>query len=128
MIRNSAHIAWRVASFPAMLLHELTHYLLALPWSEESVVVIGEGGQAVHAVDYRDDVPEWVPLLASLGPTVLGSVAGLYGLYRLFASPPGTVNQWLVAGALAAYWVIYVAPSGDDLDLYTNGDSNNGRH
>lgn len=128
MIRTLPQVVWRVASFPAMLLHELTHYLLALPWSDESVVVIGEGGQAVHAVDYRDDVPGWAPILASLGPTMLGALVGLIGLWRLVQTPPGSINEWLLAGAIASYWVIYVAPSGADLDFNTTQNTDNGRH
>lgn len=126
MIRALPQVAWRVASFPATLLHELTHYLLALPWSDESVVVIGEGGDALHAVDYRDDVPAWAPIVASLGPTMLGSLVGVIGLYRLLNSPPGGLNEWLLVGGLTAWWVIYVAPSGDDLDFHKTGESNDG--
>jgi hypothetical protein len=114
-----ATLAWRLASWPATLLHELTHLLLALPWTEESAIIVDDAGVA-HYCTWRDDAPTLGIVLASLGPTILGSVVGLIGLIQLVTAPPGTLNDWLIAGAIAGWWVIYAAPSSDDLDI--NGD------
>lgn len=107
---------WRLASWPATLLHELTHMLLALPWAEESAIIVD--GDVGHYVNWSPTAPQWAILLASLGPTLLGSLVGVVGLYQLVTSPPGTVAEWLLAGAIAGWWTIYAAPSGDDLDLH----------
>jgi hypothetical protein len=115
---------WRLASWPATLLHELTHMLLALPWAEESAIIVDDVGVA-HHVNWRQDTPMWAIVLASLGPTMLGSVVGLVGLIQLVTTPPGTVTEWLLAGAIAGWWTIYAAPSGDDLNIHRPDDRSN---
>jgi len=115
--RRVAHAIWRVVSLPAMLAHELTHLLLSLPWATESAIVIDDLG-AAHLVDWEPGTPRWAIVLASLGPTLLGSAVGLVGLWQLLQSPPGNLNQWLLAGAIAGWWTIYAAPSGTDLDIH----------
>lgn len=112
-----AHALWRIASLPATLAHELTHLLLALPWATESAIVIDDVG-AAHLVDWEPGTPRWAIVLASLGPTILGSIVGLVGLWLLVQSPPGTLNDWLLAGAIAGWWVIYASPSPADLDFH----------
>jgi len=111
--------AWRVGSLPATLLHELTHFVLGLPWADESAIV-ADGDGVVHGINWEPDTPQWAIVMCSLGPTILGSLVGAVGLWRLVVAPPGTTRTWLLAGALAAYWVIYVTPSGDDLDIHDN--------
>jgi hypothetical protein len=106
------------ASWPATLLHELTHFLLALPWADENAIIRDEGGVA-HYCSWGEDVSAWSVWLVSLGPTLLGSVVGVIGLWRLVSAPPGTAGEALVAAAIAGYWIIYVVPSGDDLDIQT---------
>jgi hypothetical protein len=101
---------------PATLAHEVTHWVVSLPWSEQSAVIHDETG-FVHGVEWRDETAAWVVILTSLAPTILGSAVGLVGLYRLFTVPPGNTRQWLITAAIAGWWVIYVCPSDDDLDF-----------
>lgn len=108
---------WRWASMPATLAHELTHFLLALPWAEESAIISDEEG-IIHGVTWTDDAPQWAIWLASLGPTFLGAVVGAVGLWQLASHPPASLNDWLLAATVAAYWVIYAAPSSDDLNIH----------
>lgn len=106
----------RLASWPATLAHELTHMFAALPWAKESAVIVDDRGPA-HYVTWRDETPRWAIWIASLAPTLLGSLVGVVGLARLAMTPPSTLNEWALAAAIAGYWIIYVAPSGDDLDI-----------
>ena len=115
-------VCWQLASLPPTLAHELTHWLVSLPWADESAVIHDEQG-FVHGVNWTDETPDWAIVLTSIAPLLLGSVVGLIGLWRLIAAPPGSPREWLVAGSLAGYWVIYVAPSGDDLNFQTGEGS-----
>jgi hypothetical protein len=101
---------------PATLAHELTHWLVSLPWAEQSGVCYTPAGFD-HVAEWGDDVPTWAIILTSIAPTLLGSLVGLIGLWRLFNAPPGSTRAWLVTGSIAGWWVIYVAPSADDLDF-----------
>lgn len=122
-IQTTAATLARAISWPATLAHELTHMLVALPWAVESAIIVDERGPA-HYVRWDDDTPAWAVWLASLAPTLLGSAVGLIGLLRLLTAPPATLNTWLLAGAIAGYWTIYVAPSHDDRDINPPGDTN----
>jgi hypothetical protein len=117
--QRTARKVWTAVSTPAMVLHELTHALVAQPWAERSAVVFDGASAAVH-IEWSDDPPAWGVTLAHLAPTLLGTLVGLIGLVQLATSPPTGLNQWLVAGAIAAYWTIYVAPSGDDRTVRTD--------
>jgi len=111
---------WRVASLPATLAHELTHMLLSVPWADETAVAWHRDGVACFTA-WSDEAPQWAIVLSSLGPTLIGSIAGIGGLWQLFTAPPETSSGLLTTAAIAAWWVIYVTPSGDDLDIYDNG-------
>jgi len=115
----------KAVSWPAMILHELTHMALALPWADESAIIVDETGPA-HHVNWADDTPLWAVALTSLGPTLLGSLVGLVGLWRLLTAPPASASDMLVAAAIAGYWVIYVAPSPADLDIQAPEQRNGG--
>jgi hypothetical protein len=112
-----ATVCWQLMSLPASMLHELTHFVLAQPWAEQSAIIWDDQG-LVHGVDWQPETPRWAIVLASLGPTILGSLVGLVGLWRLLTAPPATLNEWLIAGAIAGWWTIYASPSPDDLDIY----------
>jgi len=116
MIRNTCTRVSRIVSWPATLLHELTHMLLAVPWAAESAIIVDEDGPACY-VTWATSAPRWGIVLASLGPTLLGAIVGVLGLWQLATSPPGSLNQLLLSAGIAAYWVIYVAPSEDDLAI-----------
>jgi len=122
-LQSAGVVAWRLASLPATLAHELTHLLLGLPWAEQSAIIVDDQG-ICHGVDWSDETPQWAVVLSSLGPTLLGSLVGLIGLWRVLTVPPGSSRAWLLSAALAAYWVIYVMPSGDDLDIYDTEQTN----
>jgi hypothetical protein len=123
-LRTAASVWWRLLSLPATLAHELTHLLLALPWADESAIIFDGRGPA-HYVNWQDSVPRSAVVLASLGPTILGSVVGLVGLVLMLQDPPAG-RELVLAGGVAAWWVIYVSPSPDDLDLYSAQDNDNG--
>jgi hypothetical protein len=116
MLRTLTAACWAVASMPATLAHEVTHWLVSLPWSEQSAV-IHDGSGFVHGVEWSDETPAWAVVLTSIAPTILGSVVGCVGLYRLLTAPPPTTRAWLVSASIAGWWVIYVCPSADDLDF-----------
>lgn len=118
MIRSLTTACWSIASLPATLAHEVTHWLvsLSMPWSEQSAV-IHDGSGFVHGVEWGEETPLWAIVLTSIAPTLLGSVVGCVGLYRLFLAPPGTTRAWFVSAAIAGWWVIYACPSADDLDF-----------
>jgi len=120
-LQRLGHSWWRLVSLPPTMLHELTHFLLSLPWAEGSAIICDDEG-VVHGVNWTDDAPRWGIVLASLGPTFLGALVGIIGLWRLATVPPGGSREWLIAGTLAAYWSIYVAPSDDDLDIHNPGE------
>jgi hypothetical protein len=54
----------------------------------------------------------------------LGAIVGLVGLVQLATAPPAGLNEWALAGAIAAFWTIYVAPSADDRDVQGAEQSN----
>lgn len=114
-------VCWRLASLPPTLAHELTHMLLSVPWADETAIAWHEHGVS-NFVAWSEDAPQWAVVLASLGPTFLGALVGIGGLWQIVAAPPSSGTDMLITGALAAWWVIYAAPSPDDMDIYqTNG-------
>lgn len=108
---------WRLTSLPPMLAHELTHFLLALPWAEQSAIVVDDSGP-FHGVDWTDDAPRAAIVLSSLGPTFVGTIAGGIGLWHLWHSPPSSARQWVLVGVSAIWWSIYAAPSPADADIH----------
>jgi len=120
---RAASACWRVASLPATLAHELTHMLLAAPWADETAVAWHADGVACFT-NWTPSAPRWAIVLASLGPTILGSLVGIGGLWQMLTAPPSSSRELLITAAIAAWWVIYTTPSGDDLDIHNpdNGD------
>jgi len=118
MLRTIVAACWSVASMPATLAHEATHWLVSLPWASQSAVIHDDCG-FVHGVEWGEQAPTWAIVFTSLAPTLLGSLVGLIGLLRLLTAPPGSTRVWFVTGAIAGWWVIYVMPSSDDLDFYS---------
>jgi hypothetical protein len=105
--------AWTAASTPPVVLHELTHALLAQPWAERSGVVF-DGADAALVVEWIDDPPVWGILLAHLGPLLIGLCAGSVGVWRLWVAPPTSTAGWLLTGCIAAWWLVFTMPSADD--------------
>lgn len=106
---------WRLASFPATLAHEVLHMIASLPWADRGGIVFGDGPPECRVV-WQDDAPDWGLILASLAPTFVGAGVGIVGLWLLVTHRPNSAREWLLAAAAAAEWVIFVAPSGDDLE------------
>jgi hypothetical protein len=98
--------------------------LLAAPWANETAVAWHRDGVACFT-DWEDNAPQWAIALASLGPTLIGAIVGIGGLWQLFTAPPNAGSDLAITGAIAGWWVIYAMPSADDLDIYDNRDTNN---
>jgi hypothetical protein len=114
-IVNRARIWLRVISWPAALAHELTHLIIALPWSRQSAIVFDGKGGASAQIQWADDAPVWAIWISYRAPLLLGSAVGLAGLMQLALT--GLTTSPLVAAAIAAYWIIYVTPSKADLQI-----------
>jgi hypothetical protein len=125
LISHYASRVWLAISLPTTMLHELTHWLVGLPWADESAIFYETDGYGFgHGVNWGDDVPTWAPIVTSLAPTLLGALVGLIGLWRLFVAPPDGFTELATAAIASLYWGIYCLPQGDDLDIYSNdGDT-----
>lgn len=105
-----------VVTLPAVVAHELTHLIAAVPWSQSAGVVIADGA-AECQIRWRDDPPTLGVVLAAYAPTLVGCVLGVGGLVALATNRPDTAAEWLCAAAAAGYWVIYVLPSAFDREV-----------
>jgi len=105
-----------VVTLPAVVAHELTHLIAAVPWSQSAGVVIADGA-AECQIRWRDDPPTIGVILAAYAPTVVGCVLGVGGLVALATDRPDTAAEWLWAAAAAGYWIIYVLPSAFDREV-----------
>lgn len=105
----------RAVSLPPALAHELTHLLLSLPWADSAALQFeADGGAHLH-VDWAEGAPAWGIWLAFRGPLLLGSVAGVAGLWQLASGGlPDDPSGTLLAAAVAGWWIIYVVPSAAD--------------
>jgi hypothetical protein len=121
---RGARLAALVA-FPVALAHELSHYLAALPWADESAILLEPaGGRATTLITWRADAPRWAVALACLFPTVLGAGLGVaalvwWGLAGL--AVPADLEGWmrLTIGALS--WGVFTWPSPSDLAAAREG-------
>lgn len=106
-------------TLPPTLLHEATHAVLAAPWASQLALVVDPVGvDAAVGIDWRPDVPTPAIVLAHYGPTVIGGLVGVAGAFWLaVAAQPASARAWLLAGTLAVWWAIYMAPSPSDRDL-----------
>ena len=108
-LKNLSNSLVAAASLPAALLHELSHALVALPWADAVAVQFDGSGGAACEVSWEDP-PDYAVLLAAYAPLWLGTVVGAIGLWSFVTGPqPQSLNDWLLSGALAGYWVVYVA-------------------
>lgn len=96
--------------YPAVLLHELTHYVAGRSVAKEIRLHLDLEAPAVSA-NWRDDVPQWRLKLAKVAPTIVGIAIAPALLYWLLSG-----NQNALAVILAiALWGVYTKPSADDL-------------
>jgi uncharacterized membrane protein YfcA len=68
-------------------------------------------------------VSRWQLALVSVAPSLLGAVAGVLGLWRLQTAPPQSAGGLVMACLLAAYWVMIIIPSAEDLELPENNNN-----
>jgi hypothetical protein len=124
MIRAVKRLAALVA-FPIALVHELGHYLAALPWADDSIMLIDPaGGRATTFIEFSDEAPRWAVAIACVFPTVLGVVVATgalvwWGLAGL-AFPVDLIG-WMRLSIGALSWGVFTWPSPDDLDGARNG-------
>lgn len=97
--------------YPALLLHELTHYVFSLPWADELSIEIRLGPESAVYASWRNDAPLWGIALAHLAPTVVGVLS----VPIMFTGVPefGPFAMLL----LIANWVVFIWPSKDDRTL-----------
>jgi hypothetical protein len=119
MLRQKLNTALTWLASPGVFIHEMCHFLASLPVADQAAIVVGESEHATaeHVWAPRDDVSRWQLALVGVAPSLLGAVAGLLGLWRLQTAPPQTAGGLMMACVLAAYWVMIIIPSAEDLEL-----------
>lgn len=129
MTRRATRLALLVA-FPIALVHELAHYFSALPWADDSVMLLDPaGGRATTYVDFRPDAPRWAVAVSCVFPTLLGAALGVaallwWGLAGL--ALPADLLGWMRLSIAAMAWGVFSWPSGDDLEAARNGPEEGG--
>jgi hypothetical protein len=104
-------------TLPAVLAHEATHYLLALPVAANVRLQGALSARPTCEVEWGE-APAWARAVAASGPLVCGVVLALSGL--LWAASAGvgeiptTTRRWLLVGVAATWWGIYTYPSRAD--------------
>jgi hypothetical protein len=112
-------------AFPIALVHELGHYLAALPWADDSIMLIDPaGGRATTFIEFRNDAPRWAVAIACVFPTVVGVIVATitlvwWGLEGL-AMPVDLVG-WMRLSIGALSWGVFTWPSADDLEGARHG-------
>lgn len=104
---------------PAVLLHDLTHYVAARPVSDEIAFYLDLWQPGVM-VDWSRDVPEWRLRIAKVAPTLVGLTIGPALALWLLRGP--TTNAYATI-LIVALWGIYTCPSGNDLKPLNTGGS-----
>jgi hypothetical protein len=123
-MNRAARLAALVA-FPIALVHELGHYLAALPWADDSVILIDPaGGRATTFIDFSDGTPRWAVAVACVFPTLVGlAVATValvwWGLEGL--AMPSDLSEWMKIAAATIAWGVFSWPSPDDIEGARNG-------
>jgi hypothetical protein len=114
-----------VATFPAVLAHELTHYVVGAPVAaRQTVGVRVRDGRAAVRVDWRPDAPQWAIAAAALAPAIAGCVALVAALtaWTLAGSPtPASVSEWATLALVAGWWAVYATPSAGDIETARGG-------
>jgi hypothetical protein len=119
MLRQKLTTAAAWIASPGVFAHEFCHFIASLPVADQAAIVVGENEHttAEHVWAPRDDVSRWQLAMVAVAPSVLGAIAGLLGLWRLQTAPPQTGSGLVMACVLAAYWVLIIIPSAEDLQL-----------
>jgi len=112
---------WRLGSLPPTVAHEATHWLLARPVAREVRLRWRGRRHPSVAAAWRRDAPRVGIVLASIGPTILGTAMGLIALSwtlldagSVSGALPSTTRQWLLTSVVAVWWGIYSWPSAGD--------------
>jgi hypothetical protein len=119
-----------LVAFPIALVHELGHYLAALPWADDSVILIDPaGGTATTFIDFDDGAPRWAVALACVFPTVLGVAIGTaalvwWGLEGL--ATPADLEGWMRLAIASLSWGVFSWPSREDIEAARNGPEEGG--
>lgn len=122
---NRARRLAALIAFPIALVHELGHYLAALPWADDSIMLIDPaGGRATTFIEFHNDAPRWAVAIACVFPTVLGVIVATgalvwWGLEGL-AMPVDLVG-WMRLSIGALSWGVFTWPSADDLENARHG-------
>lgn len=104
-------------TLPAVLAHEGTHYLLALPIASEVRLTGAFSARPTCEVEWGE-APDWARAVAATGPLVCGVVLAMTGLLWAVVTGvgqlPQTTRTWLLVGVAATWWGIYTYPSRAD--------------
>lgn len=97
---------------PAIVTHELAHYLVARLFTDAIRFDLRPTSAAVLIDDWHD-APRWAVWLAHVAPTVLGVALAPAVAWWLLTGRAG------VAGAIvvATNWAVLTKPSKDDLSI-----------
>jgi len=109
---------FRYLTLPATVAHELTHAVTGLPWATRIAIEWRRSGTAVAHIDWRDNAPWWAIGMTALAPFAAGSLAATLALIQWINGgmpTPSTPLGWSQWTIVAMWWVVFVAPSGDDL-------------
>jgi len=121
MLRRIISACWWLFSLPPSLAHELTHWLVSLPFAQQTAVVY-DGTGFVHGVEWGESASKYAVMATGLAPAVLGIALGCIMLWQLYVMSVADRNLAYLA-LLSIWWGIYVWPGADDLDFSTEPDS-----
>jgi len=114
-----------VVLFPAIVLHELTHAVVATPWVKEQSVTV-KPRAAQWDVTWADGVAAWQVALVALAPFVAGMLAFGVGMAVWLLNGftmPTTVIELSSLAVFGMWWAVYVRPSPEDVHLAVYGAS-----
>jgi hypothetical protein len=110
--------------WPAVLLHELAHAIVATPGAKRVGIFDPIGTPSVQ-VEWREDASGWLIVASAYAPLLSGILVGLCGLVWAFVTGPGLVPEsardWIVVGVGAIWYAIYVSPSPSDVRTAQEG-------
>ncbi|RYJ07763.1 hypothetical protein ELS19_19805 [Halogeometricum borinquense] len=116
-----------LVGLPVTVAHEATHAALLWPWIDDwawSIEIDASRGAAFYC-DLADDIPRWAVVLGHLGPTIVGTMiaaaVSIAWILTGFSDLPETVVGWAKLALALVAWGMYVAPSPDDLEVFSDG-------
>jgi len=122
MARPTLRTLTTLLCLPGVLAHELTHYAAARRAAVNLRLSLG-ARPAVTVTQWRETA-SWGIVAAAYAPLLIGLCAGAGALvWALVAGWPAvsSVRDMAVAALGAAWYAVYVIPSGDDIQTAQEG-------